>query len=211
MNQENNNNNTSKLASNQSNNQRKSSNNNASNNYNQDSDLANLKDEDGEDIISSEIADEFKSKEVGNSLINRQVKLTLPYIDKMTVEDLILKAGGLRESAATGFVEIVRRKKNLGLDSPDLINSQIAEIIKFGISKNLQLDNTASKFQLAPFDEIFIRTSPNYELQQFITVQGQVVFPGVYGLEKKDERLSEIIKRVGGLNHQAFAQGGSFN
>ena len=197
-----NNNNTSKLGSNQSNNQRKSS-----NNYSQDSDLANLKDEDGEDIISSEIADEFKSKEVGNSLINRQVKLTLPYVDKMTVEDLILKAGGLRESAATGYVEIVRRKKNIGLDSPDLINSQIAEIIKFGISNNLQLDNTASKFQLAPFDEVFIRTSPNYELQQFITVQGQVVFPGVYGLEKKDERLSEIIKRVGGLNHQAFPQG----
>ena len=197
-----NNNNTSKLGSNQSNNQRKSS-----NNYSQDSDLANLKDEDGEDIISSEIADEFKSKEVGNSLINRQVKLTLPYVDKMTVEDLILKAGGLRESAATGYVEIVRRKKNIGLDSPDLINSQIAEIIKFGISSNLQLDNTASKFQLAPFDEVFIRTSPNYELQQFITVQGQVVFPGVYGLEKKDERLSEIIKRVVGLNHQAFPQG----
>ena len=206
LNQENNNN-TSKLGSNQSNNQRKSSNSNLSNNYSQDSDLANLKDEDGEDIISSEIADEFKSKEVGNSLINRQVKLTLPYVDKMTVEDLILKAGGLRESAATGYVEIVRRKKNIGLDSPELINSQIAEIIKFGINNNLQLDNTASKFQLAPFDEVFIRTSPNYELQQFITVQGQVVFPGVYGLEKKDERLSEIIKRVGGLNHQAFPQG----
>jgi protein involved in polysaccharide export with SLBB domain len=125
----------------------------------------------------------------------------------MTVEDLILKAGGLRESAATGYVEIVRRKKNIGLDNPDLINSKIAEIIKFGISNNLQLDNTASKFQLAPFDEVFIRTSPNYELQQFITVQGQVVFPGVYGLEKKDERLSEIIKRVGGLNPQAYPQG----
>jgi protein involved in polysaccharide export with SLBB domain len=198
---------TSKLGTNQSGNLKKSNKNNVLNNYNQDTDLANLKDEDGEDIISSEIADEFKSKEVGNSLINRQVKLTLPYVDKMTVEDLILKAGGLRESAATGYVEIVRRKKNIGLDSPDLINSQIAEIIKFGISNNLQLDNTASKFQLAPFDEVFIRTSPNYELQQFITVQGQVVFPGVYGLEKKDERLSEIIKRVGGLNHQAFPQG----
>jgi len=202
-----NNNSTSKLGPNQSNNSRKSSKNNISNNSYQDSDLSNLKDEDGEDIFSSEIADEFKSKEVGNSLINRQVKLTLPYVDNMTVEDLILKAGGLRESAATGYVEIVRRKKNIGLDSPDLINSQIAEIIKFSISNNLQLDKSASKFQLAPFDEVFIRTSPNYELQQFITVQGQVVFPGVYGLEKKDERLSEIIKRVGGLNHQAFPQG----
>lgn len=174
---------------------------------NSDQDISNLSDEEGEKLVSSEISDEFKSDESSNALINRQVKITLPYLDHMTVEDLILKAGGLRESAATGFVEIVRRKKNIGLDNPNLINSQIAEIIKFGISKNLQLDNTASKFELAPFDEIFVRTSPNYELQQFVTVQGQVVFPGVFGLERKDERLSDIIKRAGGLNNQAFPEG----
>ncbi len=157
--------------------------------------------------VDTEIANELKSEAPSNSLINRQVKLTLPYVENMTVEDLILKAGGLRESAATGFVEIVRRKKNIGLDSPKLINSQIAEIIKFGISKNLQLDETASSFKLSPFDEVFIRTSPNYELQQFVTMQGQLVFPGVYGLEKKDERLSELVARAGGLNNQAYPQG----
>ncbi len=157
--------------------------------------------------IDTEIANELKSDNTSNSLINRQVKLTLPFVENMTVEDLILKAGGLRESAATGFVEIVRRKKNIGLDSPNLINSQIAEIVRFGISKNLQLDVTASSFKLMPFDEIFIRTSPNYELQQFVTMQGQLVFPGVYGLEKKDERLSELVARAGGLNNQAYPQG----
>lgn len=157
--------------------------------------------------VDTEIANELKSDATSNSLINRQVKLTLPYVENMSVEDLILKAGGLRESAATGFVEIVRRKKNIGLDSPKLINSQIAEIIKFGISKNLQLDGTASSFKLMPFDEVFIRTSPNYELQQFVTMQGQLVFPGVYGLEKKDERLSELVARAGGLNNQAYPQG----
>jgi protein involved in polysaccharide export with SLBB domain len=165
--------------------------------------------EEEEEIIDvdTEIANDLKSESTSNSLINRQVKLTLPYVENMTVEDLILKAGGLRESAATGFVEIVRRKKNIGLDSPKLINSQIAEIIKFGISKNLQLDGTASSFKLMPFDEVFIRTSPNYELQQFVTMQGQIVFPGVYGLEKKDERLSELVSRAGGLNNQAYPQG----
>lgn len=157
--------------------------------------------------VDTEIANNLKSESTSNSLINRQVKLTLPYVENMTVEDLILKAGGLRESAATGFVEIVRRKKNIGLDSPKLINSQIAEIIKFGISRNLQLDGTASSFKLMPFDEVFIRTSPNYELQQFVTMQGQIVFPGVYGLEKKDERLSELVSRAGGLNNQAYPQG----
>jgi protein involved in polysaccharide export with SLBB domain len=170
-------------------------------------DISNLIDDEGNNVISSEISDEFKSTETSNALINRQVKLTLPYSDHMTVEDLILKSGGLRESAATGYVEIVRRKKNIGLDNPSLINSQIAEIIKFSISKNLQLDNTASKFELAPFDEVFVRTSPNYQLQQFVTVQGQVIFPGVYGLERKDERLSDIIRRAGGLNNQAYSEG----
>lgn len=174
---------------------------------NLDGDISNLIDDEGNKVLSSEISDEFKSTETSNALINRQVKLTLPYSDHMTVEDLILKAGGLRESAATGYVEIVRRKKNIGLDDPSLINSQIAEIIKFGISNNLQLDNTASKFELAPFDEVFIRTSPNYELQQFVTVQGQVIFPGVYGLERKDERLSDIINRAGGLNNQSYPEG----
>ena len=170
-------------------------------------DMSNLVDDEGNNVISSEISDEFKSTETSNALINRQVKLTLPYSDHMTVEDLILKSGGLRESAATGYVEIVRRKKNIGYDNPNLINSQIAEIIKFSISKNLQLDNTASKFELAPFDEVFVRTSPNYQLQQFVTVQGQVIFPGVYGLERKDERLSDIIKRAGGLNNQSYSEG----
>ena len=184
-------------------------NNNRSDNFNVSggNDISNLQDEEGNNVVSSEISDEFKSNETSDALINRQVKLTLPYSDHMTVEDLILKAGGLRESAATGYVEIVRRKKNIGLDNPNLINSQIAEIIKFGISNNLQLDNTASKFELAPFDEVFIRTSPNYELQQFVTVQGQVIFPGVFGLERKDERLSDIVKRAGGLNNQAFPEG----
>jgi protein involved in polysaccharide export with SLBB domain len=125
----------------------------------------------------------------------------------MTVEDIILKAGGLKESAATGFVEIVRRKKNIGLDNPDLVNSQIAEIIRFSIAKNLSLDKSASTFELLPFDEVFVRSSPNYETQQFVTVKGQVLFPGVYGIEKKDQRLSEIISRAGGLNKQAYPEG----
>lgn len=184
-------------------------NNNRSDNFNVSggNDISNLQDEEGNNVVFSEISDEFISNETSDALINRQVKLTLPYSDHMTVEDLILKAGGLRESAATGFVEIVRRKKNIGFDNPSLINSQIAEIIKFSISNKLQLDNTASKFELAPFDEVFIRTSPNYELQQFVTVQGQIVFPGVFGLERKDERLSDIVKRAGGLNNQAFPEG----
>lgn len=167
----------------------------------------NQDNEKSQNTESSEISDKLKSNNESNILLNRQVKITIPFESNMTVEDLIVKAGGLRESASTGFVEVVRRKKNEIVDNQDFSSSQIAEVYKFSISKNLIVDESASKFELSPFDEVFVRSSPNYELQQFITLQGQVLYPGVYGLEKKDDRLSDLIKRAGGLNKQAYPEG----
>ena len=129
------------------------------------------------------------------------------YVKNMTVEDLILKAGGLKESAATGRIEVIRRKKNIGQDDPAKINSTIGEKFKFSINSNLGMDENASKFILEPFDEVFVRASPNYEKQQFVSIEGQTIFPGVYALERKDERLSDIVKRAGGLNGQAYPVG----
>lgn len=132
---------------------------------------------------------------------------TFPYVKNMTVEDLIQKAGGLKESAATGRVEVIRRKKNIGMDDPSKITSTIGEKYNFPINGNLTLNENSSKFILEPFDEVFVRSSPNYEKQQFISVEGQVIFPGVYALERKDEKISDILKRVGGLNAQAYPNG----
>lgn len=132
---------------------------------------------------------------------------SFPYVKNMTVEDLIEKAGGLKESAATGRVEVIRRKKNIGMDDPNQITSTIGEKFNFPINGNLSLDEKSSKFILEPFDEVFVRSSPNYEKQQFVSVEGQVIFPGVYALERKDERISDLMKRVGGLNAQAYAAG----
>lgn len=132
---------------------------------------------------------------------------SFPYVRNMTVEDLIQKAGGLKESAATGRIEVIRRKKNIGKDDPSQITSTIGEKFNFSINNNLSMNETASKFVLEPFDEVFVRSSPNYEKQQFVSVEGQVIFPGVYALERKDERISDLMKRVGGLNAQAYASG----
>ena len=125
----------------------------------------------------------------------------------MTVEDLVEKAGGLKESAATGRIEVIRRKKKIGKDDPSQITSTIGERFNFAINSNLSIDPSASKFILEPFDEVFVRSSPNYEKQQFISIEGQVTFPGVYGLERKNERISEVITRAGGLNAQAYPKG----
>ena len=132
---------------------------------------------------------------------------SFPYVKNMTVEDLIQKAGGLKESAATGRIEVIRRKKNIGKDDPSQINSTIGEKFNFPINGDLSLNETSSKFVLEPFDEVFVRSSPNYEKQQFVSVEGQVIFPGVYALERKDERISDLMKRVGGLNAQAYPAG----
>jgi protein involved in polysaccharide export with SLBB domain len=132
---------------------------------------------------------------------------SFPYVTNMTVEDLILKAGGLKESAATGRIEVIRRKKNIGQDDPAKINSTIGEKFNFSINSNLSMNENASKFILEPFDEVFVRASPNYEKQQFVSIEGQTIFPGVYALERKDERLSDIVKRSGGLNSQAYPVG----
>lgn len=132
---------------------------------------------------------------------------SFPYVKNMTVEDLIQKAGGLKESAATGRIEVIRRKKNIGKDDPSQITSTIGEKFNFSINGNLSLDETSSKFVLEPFDEVFVRSSPNYEKQQFVSIEGQVIFPGVYALERKDERISDVMKRVGGLNAQAYPAG----
>lgn len=132
---------------------------------------------------------------------------SFPYVKNMTVEDLIQKAGGLKESAATGRIEVIRRKKNIGKDDPSQITSTIGEKFNFSINNNLSINETASKFILEPFDEVFVRSSPNYEKQQFVSIEGQVIFPGVYALERKDEKLSEVLKRGGGLNAQAYPKG----
>ena len=132
---------------------------------------------------------------------------TFPYVKNMTVEDLIQKAGGLKESAATGRIEVIRRKKNIGKDDPNQITSTIGEKFNFPINSSLSINETSSKFILEPFDEVFVRSSPNYEKQQFISVEGQVIFPGVYALERKDEKISDVLKRVGGLNAQAYPNG----
>lgn len=180
--------------------------------------FANVKEKSGNELINKgeasisqedEINEMFKSNESNNKLLNRQTKLTIPFVFNMTVEDLILKAGGLRESANSGMVEVVRRNKNSFENDTKLLGGKIGELYKFKINKDLTLDESASKFKLEPFDEVFIRSSSSYQIQQFITLKGEIKYPGVYGLEEKDERISSLISRAGNLTLTANADGAS--
>lgn len=146
---------------------------------------------------------------LGAAPVNAEAKDNgvFPFLKNMTVEDLIIKAGGLKESAATGRVEVIRRKKNIGKDDPSQITPVIGERYQFAINPDLSINEQASKFILEPYDEVFVRSSPNYEKQQFVSVEGQVVFPSTYGLERKDEKIEDVVRRAGGLNKQAYPKG----
>ena len=124
------------------------------------------------------------------------------YADNTAIEDLILQAGGLKETASISKVDVVRRKsdKNATEKSDDL-----SETLTFTIDENLSIiDND---FRLQPFDEVYVRRSPGYALNRRVIVEGEVVFPGYYSLSTNDERLSDIITRAGMFSNQAYPAG----
>ena len=128
----------------------------------------------------------------------------VPFIKNMTIQDLIVQVGGLTEAASLSKVEIVRRKRNV---DPKQIDAQISEIIDFEIKSDLSVDSRSAGFSLLPFDEVFIRTSPNYEKQNFAIIKGEVIYPGKYGVKYKDEKISDLINRAGGLSPLAYIKG----
>lgn len=122
-----------------------------------------------------------------------------PYAENLTVEDLIIMAGGLKESASLLNVEVSRRIVN---PSGNKDNEQRAEIFSIDLTNGLDL-HTQTGFHLIPYDEVYVRKSPEYSEQRDVWVSGEVLFEGRYVLESQNERLSDIIKRTGGFTSKA--------
>ncbi|MFT6966289.1 MAG: protein involved in polysaccharide export with SLBB domain [Marivirga sp.] len=123
-----------------------------------------------------------------------------PFFNQMTVQDLIILAGGLKESASNSLIEISRRNNNGGVNKS-------AEIIQVSINPDLSIASEDKNQILKPFDQIYIRKFPGYSLQQQVTVEGEALVAGVYTISRKDERISDIIKRAKGLTPYADASG----
>ena len=156
-----------------------------------------------EDVI--QIASEKELKEGYNVSINGEVlrQGNFAYADNMRIEDLIIAAGGLKESASIKRIEVSRRKKDADKLSK---TGDIAIIKQFDVEKDLK-DNEASKFILEPFDVVTVFPASGYTTQKTIRIEGEVLFPGVYTISKNDEHISDIIKRSGGLTASAFQDG----
>ncbi len=159
-------------------------------------------------IIVSSIFDltEVSTIKVSGAINNEDAAdgIELPYVKKMTLEDALVKVGGITEAASLSRIEIVRRKRNV---DPTQTNAQISDIILVEISKDLEISIGESKIELMPYDEIFVRSSPNYQEQSIVELQGEVFYPSQYGINNKEERISDIIKRAGGLTPQAYIPG----
>ena len=125
------------------------------------------------------------------------------YADNTTLEDLIVQAGGLLESASTIRIDIARRIIDPTASSQTTI---LSDLYSFSLKDGLIVDGQPG-FVLQPYDQVYVRKSPGYHEQENVTIQGEVLYPGTYALNKKAERLSEIIKRSGHITSDAYTKG----
>lgn len=122
-----------------------------------------------------------------------------PYAENESVEDLIVRAGGLKENASLVNVEVSRRY--LDKEGNEDFN-QLSKIFKIQLKDGLPMNGKES-FTLQPYDVVSIFTSPDYHGQQGVSVNGEVVHGGLYIITSKTERLSDIVNRAGGVTLKA--------
>ena len=157
-----------------------------------------------EDLIS--ISSIFDLQEEFKVSIDGEVREPgeFDYAQNMTVEELIIQAGGFSESASPQRVEISRRVRSSDQNSE---LSKTAEVFLIDIDKNLNFSKP--KFELLPFDIVSVRSSMGYEIQKQVKVEGEVLYPGMYTISNKNERVSDLVERAGGLTALAYAKGAS--
>ena len=126
-----------------------------------------------------------------------------PYVKNTSIQDLIVKAGGLLESASMVRIDVSRRIRDpKSISSSTVIGKSFAVELKNGL-----VMGEDKGFELEPYDIVFIRRSPGYRKQANVTVEGEVAFTGNYTLIQSNERLSSLIARAGGLSKEAYVKG----
>ena len=125
------------------------------------------------------------------------------YADNETIEDFILQAGGLTESASTTKVDVSRRVNNPKAIACD---SVIAKTYSFALKDGFVVDGEPG-FVLMPYDEVYVRKSPGYSTQQNVSAEGEVMFAGTYTLSRRNARLSDLFKKAGGSTDLAYIKG----
>ena len=141
----------------------------------------------------------------GNITVHGEVAKpdSYPYADNMTLEDLIIQAGGLREAASTVRVDVTRRIKNPRSTAD---NDTIGQMFSFSLKDGFVIDGQPG-FVLQPYDEVYVRRSPGYQAQQNVGIEGEILFDGTYALTSREERLSDLVNKAGGATNYAYLRG----
>ena len=144
-------------------------------------------------------------KDLGSITVGGEVAKpgTFVYAENTTLEDAIMLAGGLLESASTVKIEVSRRIKNAASTTQ---TDTIGQVYTFSFKDGYVLDGETG-FLLQPYDRVYVRRSPGYVAQTSVAVEGEVIFPGSYILTHKEERLSDLVGKAGGLNTWAYVKG----
>jgi len=142
---------------------------------------------------------------------------TIDFVNNMSVADLIVQAGGFQEGAKPNLVEVARRIRQ---DSAG-VRINTLQTFRFSLDRGLYMTrletrpsaapDSADAFRLQPFDIVYVRSSPNYEAQRQVYVFGEVMFPGNYAITSREERISDAIRRAGGLRPSAYMSGAQFS
>ena len=128
---------------------------------------------------------------------------TYKYADNETLEDFVLQAGGLKETASTVKVDVSRRIVKSDALTADSITAQV---FNFSLKEGFVVDGQPG-FVLQPYDEVFVRKSPGFNRQENVSITGEVLFEGTYTLSKHNTRLSDLVKMAGGPNSIAYIKG----
>jgi protein involved in polysaccharide export with SLBB domain len=159
-----------------------------------------LRNEDVIYIASRQELDERKTVTINGEV---QYPGVYRYADNETIEDLIIQAGGPTEAASLVKVDVARRITNPNATEA---GEQIAQNFSFKLNPDFTIADQPD-FTLMPFDQVYVRRSPEYHEQQNVYVDGEVQFEGSYALSNKGQRLSEIIQKAGGLTKRAYPEG----
>lgn len=148
----------------------------------------------------------FDLRDEYNVTIKGEVRTpgTFDYADNMTLEDVIQMAGGFNEAATSSRIEISRRVRNSDAMSD---SAKIAQVFTVNVDQNLRLLDKG--FVLKPYDVIAVRSSEGYQVQKQVKLEGEVLYPGIYTIKQKNERISDLVARAGGLTPSAYAEGAS--
>jgi protein involved in polysaccharide export with SLBB domain len=123
----------------------------------------------------------------------------------MNLQDLLLQAGGITQQAEGSKIEVSRI---MDYDiSSNKLKPRRAIVKNIKIGEELMLSSEAQEFILQPFDQVFVRDNPDYEEPVNIVLVGEVKYPGTYSLLSKDEKISSVIKRAGGVTNYAYMDG----